>query len=85
MVAQALNINRDHGNSMVPLLIGGQGIRKSTFCKNILPPSLREYYMDDIKMDNAEQAKIKRLLTTASVRRDAGRSDGCSSRRYPPS
>ena len=85
MVAQALNINRDHGNSMVPLLIGGQGIRKSTFCKNILPPSLREYYMDDIKMDNAEQAKIKRLLTTASVRRDAGRSDGYSSRRYSPS
>ena len=60
MVAQALDINRDHGNSMVPMLIGGQGIKKSTFCKNILPPSLREYYMDDIKMDNAEQ--VERVL-----------------------
>ncbi len=60
MVAQALNVSRDHGNSMVPMLIGGQGIKKSTFCKNILPPALREYYMDDIKMDNAEQ--VERVL-----------------------
>ena len=60
MVAQALNINRDYGNSMVPMLIGGEGIRKSVFCKNILPPSMREYYMDDIKMDNAEQ--VERVL-----------------------
>lgn len=61
MVAQALNLSRDYGNSMVPLLIGGQGMRKSTFCKNILPPELREYYMDDIKMDNAEQ--VERVLS----------------------
>lgn len=60
VVAQALNINRDFGNSMVPMLIGGQGIKKSNFCKNILPPSMREYYMDDIKMDNAEQ--VERVL-----------------------
>ena len=60
MVAQALDINRDYGNSMVPMLIGGQGIKKSNFCKNILPPSMREYYMDDIKMDNAEQ--VERVL-----------------------
>ena len=60
MVAQALDINRDHGNSMVPMLIGAQAMKKSTFCKNILPPELREYYMDDIKMDNAEQ--VERVL-----------------------
>ena len=60
LVAQALNRNRDYGNSVVPMLIGGQGIKKSTFCKNILPPSLREYYMDDIKMQNAEQ--VERVL-----------------------
>ena len=57
MVAQALNKNRDFGNSMVPLLIGTQAMKKSTFCKNILPYALREYYMDDIKMDNAEQVE----------------------------
>ena len=60
MVAQALNLNRDYGNSVVPLLIGTQAMKKSTFCKNILPPSMREYYMDDIKMDNAEQ--VERVL-----------------------
>ena len=60
MVAQALDMSRDYGNSMVPLLIGSQAMKKSTFCKNILPYSLREYYMDDIKMDNAEQ--VERVL-----------------------
>lgn len=61
MVAQAMNINRDYGNSMVPMLIGSEGIKKSIFCKNILPPSMREYYMDDIKMQNAEQ--VERVLS----------------------
>ena len=60
MVAQALNMNRDYGNSMVPMLIGEQGFKKSSFCKAILPPSMREYYMDDIKLDNAEQ--VERVL-----------------------
>jgi len=60
MVAQALDMNRDHGNSVVPLIIGRQGVGKSTFCKNILPYSMRDYYMDDIKMDNAEQ--VERVL-----------------------
>ena len=60
MVAQALNMNRDYGNSMVPMLIGEQGYKKSSFCKAILPPSMREYYMDDIKLDNAEQ--VERVL-----------------------
>ncbi len=57
MVAQAMNANRDYGNSMVPLLIGPQALKKSTFCKNILPYSMREYYMDDIKLENAEQSE----------------------------
>ena len=60
MVAQALDINRDYGNSMVPLLTGEQGYFKTQFCNHILPPSMREYYMDDIKMDNAEQ--VERVL-----------------------
>ena len=60
MVAQALDINRDYGNSMVPLLIGEQGYFKTQFCNHILPPSMREYYMKDIKMENAEQ--VERVL-----------------------
>ena len=60
MVAQALDLNKDYGNSMVPLLIGEQGFFKTQFCNHILPPSMREYYMKDIKMGNAEQ--VERVL-----------------------
>ena len=60
MVAQALDINHDYGNSMVPMLIGEQGYLKTQFCNHILPKSMREYYMKDIKMDNAEQ--VERVL-----------------------
>ncbi|MCR5159551.1 MAG: DUF5906 domain-containing protein [Prevotella sp.] len=60
MTAQALGMGGLHGNSLVPLLIGDQGTRKSIFCRNILPPQLRDYFMDDIKMDNAEQ--VERVL-----------------------
>lgn len=61
MVAQWLNLSRDFGNSVIPMLIGGQGTHKSTFCRLILPPELREYYVDDIKLDNAEQ--VERMLS----------------------
>ena len=60
MVAQWQQRSRDFGNSVVPVLIGDQGTRKSTFCKLILPPELREYYIDDIKLDSAEQ--VERML-----------------------
>ena len=45
---------------MVPMLIGEQGYLKTQFCNHILPKSMREYYMKDIKMDNAEQ--VERVL-----------------------
>ncbi len=60
MVAQARGMNTMHGNALVPLLIGAQGTGKTTFCRQLLPPELREYFMDDIKMDNAEQ--VERVL-----------------------
>ena len=59
LTAQALGMAAGP-NSLVPLLIGPQGTRKSTFCRSILPPEMREYYADDIKMDNAEQ--VERVL-----------------------
>ena len=60
MVAQWTRRSRDFGNAVVPMLIGRQGTHKSTFCKLLLPHSLREYYIDDIKLDNAEQ--VERVL-----------------------
>lgn len=61
MVAQWLNLSSEFGNAVVPMLIGAQGTHKSTFCRLLLPPSLREYYIDDIKLDNAEQ--VERMLS----------------------
>ena len=60
MVAQWRGQNRDFGNSVMPMLVGRQGTHKTTFCKLLLPPSLREYYVDDIKLDNPEQ--VERML-----------------------
>ena len=60
MVAQWLQLSREYGNALVPLLIGDQGTRKSTFCRQLLPPELRDYYVDDIKLDSAEQ--VERML-----------------------
>ena len=60
MVAQWLGKSRDFGNAVVPMLIGPQGTHKSTFCKLLIPTGLREYYIDDIKLDNAEQ--VERML-----------------------
>lgn len=60
MVAQWLGRSRDFGNAVVPMLIGPQATHKSTFCKLLIPMSLREYYIDDIKLENAEQ--VERML-----------------------
>ena len=60
MVAQWLGKSRDFGNSVVPMLIGNQATHKSTFCKLLIPMGLREYYIDDIKLDNADQ--VERML-----------------------
>lgn len=60
MVAQWLGRSREFGNAVVPMLIGSQGTHKTTFCKLLIPAGLREYYIDDIKMQNAEQ--VERML-----------------------
>ena len=55
MVAQWLEMNTEHGNSTVPLLISGQGYNKSTFCRMILPQELRKYYNDNLQPSNKVQ------------------------------
>jgi len=59
MVAQWKGMNRMHGNCVVPLLSGEQATGKSSWCKHLLPPELRDYYTESIDMTarrNAEQA-----------------------------
>ena len=65
MVAQWIGKDKRFGNMLVPMLIGGQGTHKTTFCRMILPPALHDYYIDDIKMDNAEQ--VERVLARMAL------------------
>ncbi|NDV57995.1 BT4734/BF3469 family protein [Bacteroides sp. 519] len=52
MVAHWQQIDHRHANSTLPLLVGNQGCGKSTFCLNILPVELRDYYTDSIDFSN---------------------------------
>lgn len=58
MVAHWMELDRVHGNSTTPLLVGDQGCGKSTFCLNILPPELRPYYTDSIDFGNRREAEL---------------------------
>ena len=60
MVAQWIDLSDRFGNAVVPMLIGDQGTHKTTFCRQLLPPELRDYYIDDIKLDSSEQ--VERML-----------------------
>lgn len=51
-VAHWLNMEQEHGNETVPLLIGDQGCGKSTFCVRFLPQHLRQYYLDHFNLAN---------------------------------
>lgn len=54
-----------HANESVPTLIGGQGCGKSTFIARLLPPELREYYLDHLNLSNKfdkEMALTNNLL-----------------------
>lgn len=52
MVAQWLGLNKQHGNAIVPILIGPQGSGKTTFCRRLLPEELQRYYNDNLPMKN---------------------------------
>jgi len=59
MVAQWKGLNRTHGHSLMPVLVGPQACGKSSWCRNLLPHELREYYTDSLdysQKSRAEQA-----------------------------
>lgn len=53
MVAQWTGRNNGYGNCLMPILISQeQGLKKSSFCKNLLPPELQKYYLDDFDISS---------------------------------
>lgn len=69
MVAHWLGKDQNHGNALVPLLMGPQGCGKSTFCSLILPPELRSYYNDRVNFRN-EYDLLNQLSSFALINID---------------
>lgn len=61
MVAQWMNHPMQAANSMVPVLVSErQGLRKSTFCRMLVPPELQLYYLD--KLDFTQAGEYDRMM-----------------------
>ncbi len=58
MVAHWQGRDTEHANALSPLLVGGQGFGKSTFCKSLLPPELQIYYRDTIDFSKKRDAEL---------------------------
>ena len=61
-VARWMDMEVPHRDAIVPVIVGQWGYGKTSFCYQLLPPPLRLYYTDKIKLSNS--AEVYELLTT---------------------
>lgn len=61
MVNQWLNPNSRYPLSMMPILIGSQGTRKTIFCRMILPPGLKDLVREQLEFKN--EGMLEKSLT----------------------
>lgn len=58
MVAHWRGFDKKYANCTSPLLVGAQGYRKSTFCRDLMPPEARAYYTDSIDFGRKRDAEL---------------------------
>jgi hypothetical protein len=70
LTAQWMGTERSHANSLMPVLISNeQGLGKSTFCRQLLPDSLRMYYLDNLNLSPGTSPE-KKLVTKGLINLD---------------
>ena len=79
--AQWLGLERTHANTLVPVLVSSeQGLGKSTFCRSLLPDSLRAYYLDNLNLSPSTSPE-KKLVKVGLINLDEF--DKISEKRQP--
>ena len=81
LTAQWLGWDRTHANTLVPVLVSSeQGLGKSTFCRSLLPDSLRAYYLDSLNLSPSTSPE-KKLVKVGLINLDEF--DKISEKRQP--
>ena len=81
MTAQWMGLEREHANTLVPVLVSSeQGLGKSTFCRSLLPDSLRTFYLDNLNLTPGASPE-KKLVQKGLINLDEF--DKVSERRQP--
>lgn len=66
LASQWMGRAEQSANSVAPILVSTrQGLGKSTFCRNLLPPELQDYYLDS--MDISTKSHIEQRLGTMAL------------------
>ena len=81
LTAQWMGLERTHAKTLVPVLVSSeQGLGKSSFCRSLLPDSLRAYYLDNLNLSPGSSPE-KKLVKTGIINLDEF--DKISEKRQP--